>query len=258
MKEERTVSKWNVEYHNSVALVTYRNPPDNLLEITSLLELGGIFDRLADEPDRAKVVVISGGRDGYFIDHLDISGRPDWFKVGRRGEWRSPEFESLLDVFHQLEEIPQPTIAAIDGLAAGGGSEIALACTLRVGSPRARLQQSEILAGVIPGGGGTVRLPRLVGPGIAAEVILSGRVFQAEEALRVGWLNAILPAEGFIDNSLRWAEQIAQNSGPALIAAKKSINDSLRLPFREAIAREREISLRNMATTSLVAGAAQR
>jgi enoyl-CoA hydratase/carnithine racemase len=115
------------------------------------------------------------------------SGRPDWFEVGRSGEWRSPEFESVLDVFHRLEEIPQPTIAAIDGLAAGGGSEIALACTLRVGSPRARLQQSEILAGVIPGGGGTVRLPRLVGPAVAAEVILSGRVFQAEEALRVGW-----------------------------------------------------------------------
>jgi enoyl-CoA hydratase len=101
-----------------------------------------------------------------------------------------------------LEEIPQPTIAAIDGLASGGGNEIALACTLRIGSERARLQQPEVGAGVIPGGGGSVRLPRLVGPGIAAEAILTGRAFSAQEAPRTGWLNAVLPADGFTTHAV--------------------------------------------------------
>jgi enoyl-CoA hydratase len=252
------MGSWNIEHHNSVELLTYSNPPHNLLTITSLLELGDIFERLAEETDRVKVVVLAGGRDGFFIDHLDITGRPDWFKVDSEGKWHTAEFEALLDVFHGLEEIPQPTIAAIDGLAAGGGSEIALSCTIRVGSPRAHLQQSEILAGVIPGGGGTVRLPRLVGPGVAAEVILTGRVFEADEALRAGWINAMLPAEDFIDHSLRWVERIAQNSGPALIAAKNSLKDSLRLPFHSAIAREREIILRHMESTPLITGKAQK
>lgn len=85
-------------------------------------------------------------------------------------------------------------------------------------------------------------------------MILTGRAFEADEALSVGWINAILPAEGFIDHSLRWAERIAQHSGTALIAANKALKESSRLPFRAAIAHERVISLRHMETTSLVSG----
>ena len=248
------MGNWTIDQHGSVAVLTYSRPPDNLIDPASLFELGDIFDKFAEETDRVKVVVLAGGLDGFFINHGDISGRPDWFKVGQDGLVHSPEFEAWLDVFHRLEELPRPTIAAIDGLASGGGSEIALACTMRVGSPRARMQQSEVPAGVIPGGGGTVRLPRLVGPGIAAEAILTGRIFEADEAFRVGWINAILPAEGFVDHALRWAERIAQHSGPALIAAKKSIRDSLRLPFNDAVKRERELFLRHAATTEFATG----
>jgi enoyl-CoA hydratase len=248
------MSNWTIAHHDSVALLTYNRPPDNLIDLPSLFELDDIFNKLAEETDHVKVVVLTGGLDGYFINYGDISDRPDFFDTGPDGQLHSPDFESWLDVFHRLEEIPQPTIAAIDGLAAGGGSEIALACTMRVGSPRARLQQPEVPAGVIPGGGATVRLPRLVGPGVAAEAILTGRIFEADEAFRVGWLNAILPAEDFVDHALRWAQLVAQRSGPALIAAKKSLLDSLRLPFRDAVAREREIFLRHAATAELTVG----
>lgn len=248
-RKDQSVDNWTIHQHGSVALLTYSKPPDNFIDPAGLFELGNIFDKFAEETDRVKVVVLTGGLDGFFINHGDLSGRPDWFKVDQDGMVHSPEFESWLDVFHRLEELPQPTIAAIDGLASGGGSEIALACTMRIGSPRARLQQSEVPAGVIPGGGGTVRLPRLVGPGIAAEAILTGRPFEADEAFRVGWLNAILPAEDFVKHALQWAERVAQNSGPALNAANKSIRDSLRLRFDDAIKREREIFLRHAATT---------
>jgi enoyl-CoA hydratase len=234
------LSNWTTSQHGSVALLTFARPPSNLLDFASLFELRDLVDEFAADTDRVKVIVITGGVDGFFINYGDI---PELLRV-EHGKVASPEFDAWLDVFHRIEEAPQPTIAAIGGLAAGGGSEIALACTMRVGSPRARLQQPEIAAGFLPAGGATVRLPRLVGPGIAAEAILTGRVFEAEEALRVGWLNAILPAEGFIGHALRWADGVAQHSGPALIAARESLRASSRLPLTDAIAREREIFYR--------------
>jgi enoyl-CoA hydratase len=248
------VGNWTIDQHGPVALLTYSRPPGNFVDPASLFELRDIFEKFAEDIDRVKVVVLTGGLDGFFINYGDISGHLHWLKVGRDGLLHSPEYEAFLDVFLRLEELPQPTIAAIDGLAAGAGSEIALACTMRVGSPRARMQQPEISSGFIPGGGGTVRLPRLVGPGIAAEAILTGRVFEADEAFRVGWINAILPAEGFIDHALRWAERVAQHSGTALIAAKASLRDSLRLPFNDAVKRERDLSLRQGAISEFASG----
>jgi enoyl-CoA hydratase len=214
------------------------------MDYTSLLELRDLMEQLSLQSDQVKVIVLTGGLPDFFINHGDISGL----------QVASPEFDSWLDVFHRLEEVPQPTIAAIDGLASGAGSEIALACTLRVGSSRARLQQSEITAGVIPGGGATVRLPRLVGPGIAAEAILTGRIFDADEAFRIGWLNSVLPADRFLERTLEWAERVAQHSGPALVAAKMSLRASSHLPFAEAIAREREIFYRHLADAEIGSG----
>ena len=107
--------------------------------------------------------------------------------------------------------MPQPTVAAIDGQAWGGGCETALACTVRLGSERAHLGQPEVTVGLIPGAGGTQRLPRIVGPAVGAELCITGRVVHADEALRVGLLNAVLPTEGFLDHALRWCGQITRN-----------------------------------------------
>ncbi|MEW2491262.1 enoyl-CoA hydratase/isomerase family protein [Streptomyces sp. NPDC048411] len=246
------MSSWTREYRDPIALLTYRRPPDSLLDPESLAELGGMFEEFARNTDRVKLVVITGGSDGYFVNHGDLKQHPDWFTPGQDGAIHSPGFDAYLDSFHRIEELPQPTIAAIDGLASGGGSELALACTMRVGSPRARLRQSEVPAGIMPGAGGTVRLSRLVGSAIAAEVVLSGRPFTADEAYRIGWLNAVLPAEGFVDHTIEWAQQFVRHSGPALIAATRSIRESGQLPLRDALAREREIFLRHLATTDMV------
>jgi enoyl-CoA hydratase len=245
-------SNWTVRHHGSVALLTYRRPPGNLIDPESLWDLNTILDELAAQTGRVKVVVLTGGLDRFFINHGDVSGDPQMLKIGPDGRLKSPKFPEYLNAFHRIEEMPQPTIAAIDGLAAGGGSELALACTLRLGSPRARLQQPEVAAGVIPGGGATVRLPRLVGPAIAAEAILTGRIFEADEALHVGWLNAILPADGFVDRVLRWTDSITQHSSSAINAATESLRQSARLPRADAIRREQAIHLEQIATTDFV------
>jgi enoyl-CoA hydratase len=214
------VTNWTVEYRHELALLTYSRPPENYIGPSWLFALVDIIDKIAEEIRRVKGGVPTGGLEGFFIKHGDISGDPQWVTTGRDGKIHSAEFEAYLDASHRLDEIPQPTIAAIDGLASGGGSEIALACTMRAGSPRARLQQPELPAGIIPGGGAMVRLPRLVGPGVAAEAILTGRIFEADEVFRVGWLHVLLSAEGFVDHAVEWAGRVARNSDPALIAAK--------------------------------------
>ena len=122
-----------------------------------------------------------------------------------------------------LESMPQPVVAAVDGQAWGGGCELSLACTLRVASERAHFGQPEVAVGIIPGAGGTQRLPRLVGAGRAAELVLSARIIDAAEALRIGLVEAVLPTDGFVDAVLEWVQPMATKPRPALFAAKRAV-----------------------------------
>ena len=228
---------WTVERADPVVSLAFTRPPSNYMDFGSMIDLGDLLDRLAEETEQVKVVLLASGLDDKFIDHAELS---DLVKAGE-GRASETELGSWTRALNLLEEIPQPTVAAIDGLASGGGNEIALACTLRIGSERARLQQPEVTVGIIPGGGGSVRLPRLVGPGAAAQAILTGKAFDADQALRVGWLNAILPSDGFKQHALQYAEAIADSPGPALNAAKKSIVRGSRIAFADAIALERQL-----------------
>ena len=228
---------WTIEHRDSVALLTFSRLPENFMDFGSVIELGDLLEDLAAQPDRVKVIMLAGGGDGVFINHADPS---DLVKAGE-GSATPQEAGSWARALRLLEEIPQPAIAAIDGLASGGGNEIALACALRVGSARVRLQQPEVAVGIIPGGGGSVRLPRLVGPGIAAEAVLTGRAFGAQESLRTGWINAVLPTHGFNDQALRWAAAIAERPAPALKAAKRSIVTGSRMVFADALALEHQL-----------------
>jgi enoyl-CoA hydratase len=227
---------WTVEHHDSVALLTFNRPPQNFADFGSILELGDLLEAAAESVD-GKIVMLAGGDSGVFVNHAEPA---DLARAGAGGATEQ-EAGSWARAVRLLEEIPQPTIAAIDGLAAGGGNELALACTLRIGSERARLQQPEVSIGIIPGGGGSVRLSRLVGPGVAADAILSGRAFGAEEALVTGWINAVLPTRGFADHALRWAATIAASSTPALNAAKRSVVFGSRMAFGDALAFEHEL-----------------
>jgi enoyl-CoA hydratase len=231
------MTAWAVERIGAVAVLTFTRAPDNLMDFRSMIGLGDLLEDIARRTEQVRVVVLAGGLDGMFINHAELT---DLARAGA-GQASKEELGSWSRALSLLEDIPQPTVAAVDGLASGGGNELALACTLRIASTRARFQQPEITGGFIPGGGGSVRLPRLVGPSHAAEVILTGRAFSAEEAHAMHWVNTVLPAAGFRQSALRWVENIAKNAGPALYAAKHSIVAGSRLPFPEAVATERRL-----------------
>jgi enoyl-CoA hydratase len=240
------MTTWAVERYGALTVLAFSRPPDNLVDFASMIELGDLLEGFAIRTDRVNVVMLTSAVDDVFIDHAEL------FDLARVAEGRvtPQEAESWARALRLLEDIPQPTVAAIDGLASGGGNELALCCTVRIGSERARLQQPEITVGLIPGVGGSVRLPRLVGTGIAAEALLTGRVYSAAEALRVGWINALLPAEGFNGHARHWAATIARNTAPALAAAKKSIVAGGRLPYPNAISLEHELFAHLAATSN--------
>lgn len=140
-----------------------------------------------------------------------------------------------------LESMPQPTVAAINGQAHGGGSEISWACTMRVIAESGHMGQPEVVVGIIPGAGGTQRLPRLVGAGRGAELVLSGRVIRPDEALAMGLVNAVLPDDGFVDHVVHWLQPMARHPRSALVAAKKAVVEGLRLPLDEGLRLEGQL-----------------
>jgi enoyl-CoA hydratase/carnithine racemase len=225
---------WSAARHGRIAVLTFARPPRNWMDVRSMAELVGHLERLAGAPQDASVVMLTGGVDGYFIAHADLD---DLARIAR-GEDVGADPGAWSRALALLEEMPQPTVAAIDGQAWGGGCETALACTMRIGSDRAHLRQPEVSVGIIPGAGGTQRLPRLVGAAIGAELCLSGRVIDADEAHRIGLLNAVLPTQGFRDAALEWCERIARHPAPAVLAAKRAIVGGLRGSLAQGLALE--------------------
>ncbi|MBA2624782.1 MAG: enoyl-CoA hydratase/isomerase family protein [Acidimicrobiia bacterium] len=233
------VSTWSLEVEERVAVLTFTRPPSNWMDLRSMTELADLLAELAERPDEATVVALTGGVDGYFVAHADL----DDLAALAAGSLPEGDPRAWGRALALLESMPQPTVAAIDGQAWGGGCETALACTMRVGSERAHLGQPEVAVGIIPGAGGTQRLPRLVGPAVGAELCLSGRVVQAEEAQRIGLLNAVLPTDGFLDHARAWCARIARHSAPAVFAAKRAVVDGLQLPLDEALHLESRLFL---------------
>ena len=202
----------------------------NALDIATLTELR---DRLRDLAADAstRVVVLTGAGDRAFIagadikymSGLDMDGAKEWGALGH-------------ETGELLENMPQPTIAAINGFALGGGCELALACDLRYASSRAKLGQPEINLGIIPGWGGTQRLARVCGIGFAKELILTGRLVDSEEALRRGLVDEL--ADPVIDRALETARALAAKSPGALAAAKEAVNRALQGDHAENLRRE--------------------
>jgi enoyl-CoA hydratase len=224
------VTHWELERRGAAALATFSRPPRNLMSMAAMTELEALLGTVAADPEIA-VLVLTGGVDGYFVAHADLD---DLMALGR-GEPVEGDPGSWGRAFAQLAAMPQPVVAAIDGQAWGGGCELALACTLRVASERAHFGQPEVAVGIIPGGGGTQRLPRLVGAGRAAELILSARIIDAAEALRIGLVEAVLPTDDFVAHVLQWVEPMATKPRAALFAAKRSMVDGLQLPLDEGL-----------------------
>jgi enoyl-CoA hydratase len=227
---------WSVDRHDRIAVCMFTRPPRNFMSFAAMTELEALLNDLKGDTS-AHVVVLTGGVDGFFVAHADLD---DLTKIGR-GEPFEGDPGSWSRSLALLESMPQPTVAAINGQAHGGGSEISWACTLRLIAESGHMGQPEVLVGIIPGAGGTQRLPRLIGNTRAADLILSGRVVHAREALDFGMVNAVLPDEGFVDHVVEWLQPIARNTLASLAAAKRAMVEGTRLPFADGLLLEGEL-----------------
>ena len=191
----------------------------NALDRPTLEELRDRLAELADDAE-ARVVVLTGAGGKAFVAGADIKYMSG-LGVEEANAWGELGHHSA----QLLETMPKPTIAAIDGFALGGGCELALACDLRYASSRAKLGQPEINLGIIPGWGGTQRLARVCGLGVAKELILTGRLVDADEARRIGLVNAV--HDPALDKAREVAELLVSKSPVALAAAKRATNRAL-------------------------------
>jgi enoyl-CoA hydratase len=224
-----------VDRQDGVALVTLDRPDAlNALNRALLTELR---DRLAEVAEDAEVraVVLTGAGERAFAAGADIK-EMEPMSVDEARAWGALGHECG----RLLETMPKPTIAAVNGFALGGGCELALACDIRYASPNAKLGQPEANIGIIPGWGGTQRLARAVGIGMAKELIYSGRMVDAEEAMRIGLVNAVFPPEEVLDRALELGRALAAKSPLVLAAAKELANRSLQGDLDAALDDEAE------------------
>jgi enoyl-CoA hydratase/carnithine racemase len=216
---------------DGVAVVRLDRPKVNALSKALLVQLREAADALTAEPPGA--VVVTGG-DRAFAAGADIS------EFGGPAEAR--EVGGLFrDAMGAVAAIPRFTIAAITGVALGGGCELALACDWRICADNARLGQPEILLGIIPGGGGTQRLPRLVGAARAKEIILTGRQVKAAEALAIGLVDELVPAREVNERALVKAAELARGAVVAQGYAKAAVDEGIETTLAWGIDREQEL-----------------
>ena len=207
----------DVARDGAVAVVTIdRQDALNALDVATLTELRDRLRELADDAG-ARVVVLTGAGEKAFVAGADIK-----YMSGLEPEQAKSWGALGHEAGRLLETMPKPTIAAVNGFALGGGCELALACDIRYASARAKLGQPEINLGIVPGWGGTQRLARVCGIGVAKELVFTGRTVDAEEALRVGLVNAI--ADPVLDRALETARELAAKSPVALALAKRLVN----------------------------------
>lgn len=220
------------ELHGRVALVTINRPDKrNALDSATRARLLEILDELRANSE-VRVVVLTGAGDKAFVAGADIS----------EFEGRSPmdQFRAMSGrtIFDAVEAFPKPIIAALNGFTLGGGCELAMACDIRLAADSAKLGQPEVNLGIIPGGGGTQRLPRLVGTGAAYKLLYTGDLIGADEALRIGLVDEVVPAAGLRARALALAESIALKSPVALQLIKEAVRASLRVPLDEGLRQE--------------------
>ena len=209
-----------VERQDSIATVTIdRQDALNALDVATLTELRDRLRELAGDHD-VRVVVLTGAGEKAFVAGADIKYMSGLDPEGAKG-WGALGHEAGM----LLETMPKPTIAAINGFALGGGCELALACDIRYAASHAKLGQPEINLGIVPGWGGTQRLARICGLGVAKDLVFSGRTIDAEEALRIGLVNAV--ADPVLERAVETARELAAKSPVALSLAKRLCNLTL-------------------------------
>ncbi|MCR8983897.1 enoyl-CoA hydratase-related protein [Brevibacillus laterosporus] len=222
-----------LEKQGQVGILTIQRPEVyNCLNLVTLERLQRLLLEVSTDMD-IRVVIITGAGDKAFCSGADLKER----KTMQQSQVQQ-YIRTIRDVFTQVERLSVPVIAAMNGIAFGGGLELALACDLRVMSETAETGLTETSLGIIPGAGGTQRLPRLIGKGKAKELILTARRIGAKEALEIGLVNQIVPANQVLEASLSLAQQISLNAPLALAQAKWAIDYGMEVDMATGLALE--------------------
>jgi enoyl-CoA hydratase len=225
----------NCELKDNVAIVTINRPEAlNALNSQVLDDLAATFDAIDTNVVRA--VVLTGAGEKSFVAGADIGEMSTLTKAegeafGKKGN----------DIFRKIEQFPVPVIAAVNGFALGGGCEISMSCDIRICSENAMFGQPEVGLGITPGFGGTQRLARLIGAGMAKQLIYTAKNIKADEAYRIGLVNAVYPQEELLAAAEKMASQIAANAPIAVRACKKAINDGLQTDIDAALVIEEKL-----------------
>jgi enoyl-CoA hydratase len=221
-----------MDQENGVVVLTLNRPPVNVLNTTVGQELRAAFEEI-DRDAAARAVIMTGGGERAFAAGADI--RELQTLAGAEAEGMVQRWHHL---FRRMETFRLPIIAAVNGVALGGGCELAMACDLRIASENARFGQPEINLGLIPGWGGTQRLPRLVGQGRAMELLMTGDPIDAAEACRIGLVNRVVPPDALMDTARTLARTLAGKGAVALRMIKACVQTGLNGPLDAGLAFE--------------------
>lgn len=225
-----------VDIEGGIAVVTINRPKAlNALNSETLAELDACFAQIEADPD-VKVLILTGSGAKSFVAGADISEMVN--ATAPEGRTMSLLARSA---FGRLENMEKPTIAAVNGFALGGGCELSMACDIRICADTAVFGQPEVGLGITPGFGGTQRLARLVSPGMAKQLIYTARNIKADEAYRIGLVNAVYPVEELLPQAEKLANTIAANAPIAVRACKKAINEGLQVDMDAAVVIEEKL-----------------
>jgi enoyl-CoA hydratase/carnithine racemase len=221
------------EVEEGIGTIRLDRPPMNVINQQIISEMHDVAMEAATH-EGVRAVVIWGG-ESVFAAGADVN-----MMLGMRPQQARPMIVAFQEAYNVIEDIPKVTVAAINGPALGGGLELALCADIRYAAENARLGQPEILLGIIPGAGGTQRLPRTVGVARAKEMIYSGRHLRSEEAKAIGLVDEVFPPEGVYQEAVKTAKRYAKGPAVALAAAKTAINYGMRADIRTGLVIERE------------------
>ncbi|RSK27365.1 enoyl-CoA hydratase [Bacillus sp. HMF5848] len=219
-----------------VAVVTIDNPPLNVMSKQVFQELSEAFSELQENKE-AVAVILTGAGNKAFMAGADIKEFPNL--IGKTGI--KSDFLESHAVLNQIDNFPKPTIAVLNGLTFGGGCELALSCDIRIAEEHTQIGLPEIKLGLFPGGGGTQRLPRLIGEALAKEMMFTGEPISAAKAERIGLVNRIVESGTGLSEAKNMAAKIARYSLPALSRIKQAVNVGLNKTLDEGIDYEAEL-----------------
>ena len=218
------------EKKNQIAYVTIDRPKVlNALNMATMQELKQAFAAIKDDQE-IRVAILTGAGEKAFVAGADIGELSQHTPVSAK-EY-THQGQAIIDA---IENLGKPVIACVNGFALGGGCELAMACTMRIASEHAKFGQPEVKLGLIPGYGGTQRLPRLVGKGIAMQLVLAGEMISAQEAHRIGLVNDVVPAGELIARAEAIAAKIIANAPLAIQYAMEAVNRGLDLPLADGL-----------------------